>query len=77
MDLLITILLMLVLFILAIPYINAETSIENEVSFTQTAVLGEKFTPKDLPFCEVAKCRKVKCFTYYQEVLGLWGSPRT
>lgn len=71
MDLLIMLLFAVVLTIIGLPYITDGTYAD-EQSVASTVINSSTFVAADLPYCGTGLCKRQKCFTYYQEVLGLW-----
>ena len=71
MDLLVMLLATAIITVLSLPYITDGTYADSQ-SLTSTVISNSSFVAQDLPYCEPSLCRKVQCFTYYQEVLGLW-----
>lgn len=73
MDLLVFGVVLIVITVLCIPYTGSPAA-TSEYSIIAPATSTSTFVAEDLPYCETALCKRVKCFTYYQEVLGLWHS---
>lgn len=71
MDLLVMLLVTAIVTICSIPYLTDGTYTDTQ-SVTNSVISNSTFTALDLPYCEPSLCHKQKCFTYYQEVLGLW-----
>lgn len=72
MDLLVMLLLAVVITVICIPYLSeAEGGL---VGITNNVLSSTTFVAEDLPYCDISLCQRVKCFTYYQEVLGVWHS---
>ena len=72
MDLIVMLIVATVLTIIGIPYMGTQVSDVGDCSLTETVICNSDFVVEDLPYCNIADCKRVKCFTYYQEVLGLW-----
>lgn len=72
MDLLIMLLIAIVIALVCMPYISKGENVDYGIS--QSVLTTSSFKAEDLPYCDVSLCTRVKCFTYYQEVLGVWRS---
>lgn len=72
MDLIVMLIVAVVLMIMGIPYMGDQPVDGTASSLTDTIICSSTFVPEDLPYCNPAACERQKCFTYYQEVLGLW-----
>ena len=72
MDLLIMLLVVIVISIICIPYISKGEN--SDYGISQSVLKTSSFKAEDLPYCDISLCTRVKCFTYYQEVLGVWRS---
>lgn len=72
MDLLIMLLVAIIITAVCAPYLSSAEG--GVVSITNNVLTTSTFVAEDLPYCDVRLCQRVKCFTYYQEVLGLWRS---
>lgn len=66
MDLIYLLIIATVLLVMNLNYRDVEES----VGFREDI---EVFKPVDIPYCEVARARRVECFTYYVKgVFKLW-----
>ena len=73
MDLIVMLIVSAVITFMGVSYTTNDPT-DSVQSVTSTVVCNSTFVSQDLPFCEPSLCTRVKCFTYYQEVLGLWHS---
>lgn len=72
MDLIVMLIFAVVITVIGIPYMGEQSEDVSVSSLTETVICNSTFVVEDLPYCNPANCSRQKCFTYYQEVLGLW-----
>lgn len=73
MDLIIMLIIAGIITVLCAPFLSDNVNTDGQ-SITANVICSSSFVAQDLPYCDVTLCHRVKCFTYYQEVLGLWHS---